>query len=179
MGVDTKAILISNPNVAQIAQAITDAYGVEPEIRTGWSDEPNPTHFILSFPDTQKPTDPRQLHVFTESSDYKEIFEGPSTQMILGAWGGSVEIMEMFARRFGGYVCDSDAVGDWRVVEIEQRPDIELPKLTPEAELNLDLARIIDAKAALEIRKITKDPEQFAKLIDALLAYRAKLADAA
>jgi len=179
MGVDTKSILISNPNAAEIAQAITEAYGFEPSIRVGLDYEEVPNYFILSFPDTQDAGKSRQLHVFLKSPDNADIFDGPATHCSLGMWGGSVDIMDMLASKFGGFVCDCDSIGDWRPVERVVGIGSDLPPLTPEAELNLALARLIDAKPALEIRKLVKDREQFAKLMDVLDEYRARTADAA
>jgi hypothetical protein len=175
VGVDTKSILISNPSAALIAQAIAEAYGQEPEIRLGVDD----THFVMSFPDTQDATQARQLHVFTQSSDSEDVFDGPATHCMLGMWGGSIEIMDMLARKFGGFVCDSDSVGDWRPVDRVEVADGELPPLSPEAVLNLALAKTIDVKAALEIRKLVKNREQFAALMAALDVYRTRTADAA
>lgn len=174
MGVDTKSILISNPNAAEIAQAITEAYGFEPSIRIGLDYEEIPNYFILSFPDTQDADKSRQLHVFLKSPDYADVFDGPATHCSLGAWGGSVEIMDMLARKFGGFVCDSDFDGEWRPVDCVVADGVEPPPLTPEAQLNLSLANLIDAKPALEIRKLVKDREQFAKLMEVLDEYRAK-----
>lgn len=179
MGVDTKGILISNPNAAEIAQAITEAYGHEPDIRIGLPGDEVPTYFILSFPDTQKTQDKRQLHVFTKCPDNPEVFDGPATHCSFGMWGGSVEIMDMLARKFGGFVCDCDSVGDWRPVDRVETAPGEQPPLTPEAELNLALAKLIDAKPALEIRNLVKNRDQFAKLMVVLDDYRAKTADAA
>jgi hypothetical protein len=170
MGVDTKSILIGNPGAAEVAQAIAEAYGHEPDIRLGVDE----THFVMVFPDTQQGDKDRQLHVFTNSSDHEDVYDGPATHCNLGHWGGSVEIMEMLASKFGGFVCDSDSVGDWRPVDRVDQQDIGLPPLSAEAELNLALAKSVDIRAALEIRKLVKNPEQFAKLMDALDTYRAR-----
>lgn len=179
MGVDTKSILFGNPNAAEIAQTVTEAFGFEPEIRLGFGNDEQPTYFILSFPDTEDQSKPRQLHVFTETSDNKDVFDGPSTHCMLGMWGGSIEIMEALARKFGGFVCDSDSAGEWRPVDRVENADAPQAPLAPEAVLNLALAKTIDPKAAIEIRKLVKDREQFAKLMDALDVYRAQTADAA
>ena len=179
MGVDTKSILVSNPNATEIAQAITEAYGHEPDIRVGLAYEEVPTYFILTFPDTQDKKKDRQLHVHTKLSDNAEILDGPATHCSLGMWGGSIEIMETLARKFGGFVCDSDSVGDWRPVDRVETTPGEVPPLSPEAELNLALAKLIDPKPALEIRKLVRDREQFAKLMAVLDDYRAKTGEAA
>jgi hypothetical protein len=179
MGVDTKAILIGQPSAVEIALVITEVYGFDPEIRVGLDRKEVPTYFILSFPEPEDQKNGRQLHVFTETSDDSAVFDGPATHCTLGMWGSSIEIMEALARKFGGFVCDSDSVGDWRPVDrIELAPG-EQPPLTPEATLNLRLAKVIDAKAALEIRKLVKNREQFAQLMDALADYRAQTADVA
>lgn len=179
MGVDTKSILFGKPNAAEIAQAITEAFGFEPEIRVGLDYEEVPTYFILNFPDTQDKKEPRRLNVHLGcESDYEDVYQGEATLCSLGMWGGSIEIMEALARKFGGFVCDSDSVGEWRPIDRVENMDTPLAPLPPEAVLNLTLAKVIDPKAALEIRKLVKDREQFAKLMDALDVYRAQTADA-
>ncbi|NTF18114.1 hypothetical protein G6L37_06825 [Agrobacterium rubi] len=176
MGVDTKSILISNPNAVEIAQAITEAYGFEPSIRVGLLHEETPDFFILTFPDTQDASKSRQLNVHLKSSDNEDVFDGPATQCSLGMWGGSIEIMDMLASKFGGFVCDSDCVGDWRAVDPVAEIGVDLPPLTPEAVLSLALSKLIDIRPALVIRELAKDREQFAKLMTALDEYRSSTA---
>ncbi len=180
MGVDTKSILFGQPNAAEIAQTITEAFGFEPEIRVGFGNEEVPTYFIMTFPDTQETDKGRQLNIHLDcASDYTDVYEGKATLCSLGMWGGSIEIMEALARKFGGFVCDSDSVGEWRPVDRVENTDAPQAPLAPEAVLNLTLAKVIDPKAALEIRKLVKDREQFAKLMDALDLYRAQTVSAA
>lgn len=179
MGVDTKGILFGKPNAAEIAQAITEAFGFEPEIRSGLGYEEVPSYFILTFPDTQDKKESRQLHVHLDcEGDYANVYEGKATLCSFGLWGGSIEIMEALARKFGGFVCDSDCVGEWHPVDRAENADAPQAPLAPEAVLNLTLARVIDPKAAIEIRKLVKDREQFAKLMDALDLYRSQTAAA-
>ncbi len=178
MGVDTKSILFGKPNATEIAQAITEAFGFEPEIRMAFSDDP--TYFIMNFPDTQDNKEPRRLNVHLDcAGDYADVYQGDATLCSLGMWGGSIEIMEALAKKFGGFVCDSDSVGEWRPVDRVENTDPSVTSLPPEAVLNLTLAKVIDPQAAIEIRKLVKDREQFAKLMDALDVYRAQTAAAA
>lgn len=180
MGVDTKSILFGKPNAAEIAQAITEAFGFEPDIRLGFGNDEDPTYFIMTFPDTEDQTKARQLNVHLDcEGDYANVHEGKATLCSLGMWGGSIEIMEALARKFGGFVCDSDFDGDWRPVDRVENADASLAALPPEAVLNLTLAKVVAPKAALEIRTLVKDPEQFAKLMDALDVYRSQTAAAA
>jgi hypothetical protein len=175
VGVDTKAILLGNPNAAEIAQVISDVFGFEPDMRIGLDHEEVPTYFILTFPDTQEKGRDRRLNIHLNCDDYREVHGGAATVCSLGLWGGFVEIMEALASKFGGYICDSDFVGDWRVVE---RVDDNQPvkSLSPAEKLNLTLSKVIDPKAAVELRKVLNNPGQFGKLMDALDVYRAELA---
>jgi hypothetical protein len=169
--------LFGKPNAAEIAQAITEAFGFEPEIRVGLEFEEVPSYFILSFPDTQDKKEFRRLNVHLGcEGDYEDVYQGEATLCSLGFWGGSIEIMEALARKFGGFVCDSDSVGEWRPVDRVENAVAPEPPLSPEAVLNLTLSKVIDPKAALEIRKVIKDPDQFAKLMDALDLYRSQTA---
>jgi hypothetical protein len=178
VGVDTKSILFGKPNAAEIAQAITEAFGFDPEVRMAFNDDP--TYFILNFPDTQDKKEARRLNVHLDcEGDYAHVHQGKATQCSLGMWGGSIEIMEALARKFGGFVCDCDSVGEWRPVDRVENSDAPLAPLPPEAVLNLTLAKVIDPQAALHIRKVVKDSEQFASLMDALDVYRAQTAAAA
>lgn len=177
MGVDTKAILVSNPNHEEVAQAITEAFGSVPEIRTGVALRGEaPTHFILTFPDPVETDKDRMLHVFTKTmSDYEDVYTGPATSAMLGMWGQSVQIMEALARKFGGFVCDSDFTGDWRVVDrVTEEGAAEPTPLAPADELNLALSRFLPAEQAIEIRKVSQNPHTLAQVMAAFDAYRAR-----
>lgn len=176
MGVDTKAILVSHPNHEEVAQAIKEIFGFDPEVRIGYhGPDGEPDYFTLVFPDPGDTSKVRQLSVFLKTSDDRDVFDGPATHLMLSAWGQSVEICEALARKFGGFVCDNDSMDDWRVVDRVVDAGAVVAPLTPAAELNMSLSKILPAAQALEIRKLTADPATLLQVMAVFDDYRARL----
>jgi len=176
MGVDTKAILFGNPNAEQIAQAITATFGLDAVYRLAFSNDPS--YVIMNFPDPnhQKGDDVRRLNIHLGCTDYSDVHDGSTTVCSLGCWGSSIQIMDALARKFGGFVYDSDSVGHWRAVApMEAGHDASVAP-SPIDELNLVLSKAIAPAAAIEIRDLAKDPQQFSALMAALDTYRSKTA---
>lgn len=178
MSVDTKVILFGNPNAEEIAQVIKATYGFEPTYRLAFNDDPS--YVIMNFPEpnADKKAETRRLNIHFGISDHADVYDGPATQCSLGCWGSSIGIMEALARKFGGFVCDSDSVGEWRPISREASDtaaEVVVAEIAPIDELNLALSKALATAAAIQIREVAKDPVQFAALMSALDDYRSKV----
>jgi len=174
MSVDATALLIGAPNQEEVAAAIRQAFhGTDVEVDTKDDD-----CFILRFVDpvcAPGPKDAKQRMMFVFPDyvhDYKNVYSGSRTVLSLGAFGGSVEIMNALAGRFGGFVRDYDNA-DWRQVEPTDGKGIDFP-----AEDRFRIAAVAAAgrKDGSVIASLVGDPEKFAAVYEAMTEYLAETA---
>lgn len=112
MGIDTKALLTSAPDILELlkfADQTWEAASLRPF--GGTTDA-----YWLSFRDGK---DQRDLSVFAAgecSSDYADVCVAPAVLISMGYWGNSEAIARRFAIRFGGMIMPNDCSDDWQNV---------------------------------------------------------------
>lgn len=164
MGVDTKAILIGSPKPQEIAAALRAEFGGEVSvIDTNVED----MHIVtLADPKGRRPGDAElrsmAIHV-GRFNDYPHVYSEPHTLCSLGAFGGSVTIMEALARWFGGFVLDADSNDYWRFID-RSHALVELPPLD---RLRIEIEKIVGAKKAIPLVEIAHDRDAMGRIIDA------------
>lgn len=175
MSVSTQAILLGNPNAEEIAQAIKSIFGFEVNYYVPLKDDPS--FVIMTFPEPNgnPKAEGRRLNVHFDSADFAEVNNSRATVVSLGCFGSAVEIVQSLAEKFGGFVCESDYVGDWRAVEpkIDTEEEAFAQPLDPIDEFNLALCKSVDLAAVVAIRDVIRKPDQFQALMQALDDYRA------
>jgi hypothetical protein len=170
MSVDTKVRLFGAPSPQQIAAALRSAFDVEVDVRASSVED----MFHILFPDPADISKGRKLTVFPDyrGGDDQDVFSGRHTYCMLGAWGSSVRIADALASRFGGYVCESDSKGDWRLVEAD-RSSPEAGNLSPEGVLKIELEKIVGHVDGVALARIAADEAKLEGVIAAYAAYRA------
>ena len=127
MGVDTKALLRGRVEVMQIANDLIELYGTEGDrisinftfdagffkINFYHKDRPK---FGANFEEARAWNDKniRSMCVFY---DCKNDFACGATELSLGCWGESVEIMESLLRKHGGWIMRNDCTDEWEVFD--------------------------------------------------------------
>lgn len=116
MGVDTKALLTSAPDILDILNYVTERYRNASLMRAGVE----PYFYYVDFKDG---SDQRHVALFPPgkcASDYADFWPGPAVYISMGHWGNS----ELIARRMvvhfgGGFIQPNDCRDDWQRVEPE------------------------------------------------------------
>ncbi|MTH97599.1 hypothetical protein [Roseibium sp. RKSG952] len=166
MGVSTKVLLVGNPGYEEISQALGKRFECQVDVC-----EAHFSDFVwLKFLDPES-GELRQMSVFQNTVDGKDVYSGPATLCSLGAFDSSVEIATSLAERFGGYVCASDVLDEWVFVE-STSPDADLEELSPEDAFNVSISRVLPVKVALVLRDAIRDPYVREGLIQAIDALR-------
>lgn len=169
MGTNTKVLLVGSPTYMEVAQALGSAFDIDVKITPSSSNEFVWLNFADPNPDPKADQD-RQMTVFENTVDDKNVYEGPATWCSLGAFGSSVEIATALAERFGGYVCASDSLEEWVFVE-SVSPEVDHENLSPEDAFNISVSRILPVKVAAALRDAIADPfvrESLTQAVDEL-----------
>lgn len=166
MGDDTKAILIGKSNIQEIAARLKAEFGGDVSV----IDTSVGGMFVITLPDPKGRipggAELRSMYVHTDiQSDYREVLSGPKTICSLGAFGGSVEIMEALAKHFGGFVCDRDSDDEWRFIDRSNEP-IELPMLD---RFRIEIEKVVGASMAVHFAALDRD--KIDKVIAVYAAY--------
>lgn len=161
MGVDTKAKLLGNPTVQQIASVIRGTFNLD-DVTV---DAAGTDVFRVYFPDplgkTPGAADRRMMFVFPDYSDDDGPVSGKHTLCMLGAFGGSVVTADALAARFGGYVLEQDTNDDWRFVA-----GSEGNAPSPKDAARLRLETILGQAEAIPFVALLDKPAELAAVLD-------------
>jgi hypothetical protein len=111
MGVDTKVLLTSAPDVIELLRFASAVWDNARLTTFGGVNA-----FWLSFEDG---SDKRALAVFPPGEcqeDYADVCKSPAVYISMGCWGNSEAIARRFAVKFGGMIMPDDSKDDWQNV---------------------------------------------------------------
>ncbi len=129
MSVDTKALLNGQIDLITLANDLVTEYGTDRhdvEIKFTFMDDYFKINFTHKHPANwstmtyfersswMDKNNPRSMgyHLGCKS-DYKHVTTNTMTDLTLGCWGESVEIMESLLKKYGGYIMRSDSTDEW------------------------------------------------------------------
>lgn len=175
MSDDTTALLVGAPNQEEVAAALRLAFpGTKVETERAIDDNMYRLYFVdpVCKP---RPGDAkrRMMYVFHayDSGDYRDVFDGTPTVCSLGAFGGSVRIMDALAKHFGGFVRDADN-SSWRSLQAEEA---KVLNYSPEDRLRITLASVAGPVAGAAIASLViDDAEKLEAVTHALADYAAE-----
>lgn len=108
MGVDTKALLKSNPQPLELMFWAQEHYKQVSLIPSGIGG-----FVYLNFKDGG---DSRKLSIFYDGQcrgDWEDFYTGDATYISMGCWGNSERIARSLVRDFGGWFIVDDSKDDW------------------------------------------------------------------
>ena len=110
MGVDTNAILTNAPTATDLLIWANKNYKKANLVAVGNDGH----HFLLNFVDGE---DQRILSVFVDnyvSCDYRDLYTGDATYIVMGMWGNSEVIARKLVSEFGGWLRVNDCEDEWK-----------------------------------------------------------------
>jgi hypothetical protein len=127
MGVDTKALLKGKIELIQLTNDLVELYGADRnDISIQFTFHVD--YYKINFYHKDRPVFGRNIDAAKEwnqnnfrsmsvnynlPGDYDDVTAEECTYLSLGAWGESVEIMEVLLKKYGGFIMRNDCTDDW------------------------------------------------------------------